>query len=366
MKFKLLLLSVSVLVSFLMLEGMLRLIYDVPPRWIEPQTVHLLDPRLGWILPANDHSFTIDAPVDTNSHGLRDDEMPMAKPASETRILSLGDSFTFALGVRFEDLYVQQLERKLRALHPERSFQVINAGVAGYNTTQELVFLLTDGVRYEPDLITLGFYWNDLLGNGQPLPEVDGPIRRDIARKEESNDPGHLLPAWIRDRLRQSLVLYLGVTRGKNLVAALGAPESEIVGIQRAILAGDAEALAPYWRATGERLRAIARAARERGIPVVLVSFPMENHVRQPDPSPVYGEALRREWQETGFPIVDLEGPYRASIAEGANPYLPYDLHPGPLGMEIASDEIYQELVRSGFVAEGSGAASPSPSAIDR
>lgn len=353
LKLKLIVLFVSIVVSCVFLEAALRLIYEMPPEWREPQTVHLLDPKLGWILPANDRSFTIDALVETNSHGLRDDEMPMTKPPGETRILALGDSFTFALGVQFDDLYVQQLERKLQTLHPDRTFQVINAGVAGYNTTQELVFLLTDGIQYQPDVITVGFYWNDLLGNEKPLPTIDGPIRRDISRPAESNDPGHLLPAWIRNRLRQSLVLYLGITRAKNLVAALGSPDSEIVAIQRAILTGDAGALAPYWRATGERLREIARVARERDIPVLLVSFPMENTVRQPKPPSVYDEALQAEWAGAGFPMIDLDGSYREAIAAGSNPFLPYDLHPGPLGMELASDAIYAELVRQGYLGLG-------------
>ncbi|MFO0687472.1 MAG: GDSL-type esterase/lipase family protein [Myxococcota bacterium] len=276
--------------------------------------------------------------------------MPIAKPPGETRILALGDSFTFALGVRFEDLYVQRLERQLNAEEPGRRFQVINAGVAGYNTTQELVFLRADGLRYEPDLVTIGFYWNDLLGNDKPLPAIDGPIRRDQARESESGDAGHLLPAFIRNRLRRSLVLYLGVTRVKNVIAALGQPENELVGIQRDILEGDAEALARYWRATGARLRELAATATDRGIPVLLVSFPMENQVRQTDPSPVYAEALRAEWAPTGLPLIELEAAYRNSLDAGENPYLPYDLHPGPIGMQIAADAIESEIRRQGWL----------------
>ncbi|MBK7947576.1 MAG: hypothetical protein IPK00_02260 [Deltaproteobacteria bacterium] len=350
MKIKLLVLALSISISIVLVEAALRLLYDVPPDWEEPQTRHLLDPQLGWILPHDDQSFTIDAPVETNSLGLRDDPMPIEKPPGETRILALGDSFTFALGVRFEDLYVQRLERLLNRESPGRRFQVINAGVAGYNTTQELVFLQADGLRYEPDLITIGFYWNDLLGNDKPLPVVEGPIRRDEARETESADPGHLLPAFIRNRMRRSLVLYLGVTRAKNVVAALGQPENELVGIQRDIIEGDADALERYWSATGGRLRELASAAAERGIPVLLVSFPMENQVRQPTPSPVYAEALRAEWAPTGMPMIELEAAYRASFEAGSNPYLPYDLHPGPIGMQIAADAIEGEIRRQGWL----------------
>lgn len=353
MKTKLFAMALSILISLVLIEASLRLLYEVPPDWEEPQTQHLLDSQLGWILPQNDRSFTIDAPVETNALGLRDDEIPIAKPPGETRILALGDSFTFALGVRFEDLYVQRLERKLNGEQPGRKFQVINAGVAGYNTTQELVFLLADGLRYEPDLITIGFYWNDLLGNDKPLPVIDGPIQRDLMKESESADAGHLLPAFIRNQLRRSLVLYLGVTRAKNLVAALGQPENALVGIQRDILEGDAAALDRYWPATGARLREIAATAAERGIPVLLVSFPMENQVRQPSPSPAYADALRAEWEPTGMPMIELEAAYRTSLEAGSNPYLPYDLHPGPIGMQIAADAIEAEIRRQGWLGLG-------------
>ncbi len=340
MRVKLLVLGMSILISVLAVEGALRLLYDVPPNWLEPQTQHLEEPLLGWILPQNDRSFTIDAPVRTNSLGLRDDEMPIEKPPGETRILSLGDSFTFALGVRFEDLYVQMLERRLNEDQPSRKFQVINAGVAGYNTTQELIYLMADGLRYEPDLITIGFYWNDLLGNDKPLPAIDGPIRREEATQRESSSAGHSLPAWIRNPLRKSLVLYLGVTRVENLIAAFGAPENEMIGIQRSILEGDAAGLQRYWKATGARLEAIAAVAASRRIPVLLVAFPMENQVRQPDSFPAYIDGLREAWRPTGMPMVDLEPLYRESLRAGRNPYLPYDLHPGPIGMQIAADAI--------------------------
>lgn len=343
-------LGLSVLFSTLAVEGALRLIYEVPPDWIEPQTRHVVDADLGWILPVNDDSYTIDAPVRTNSLGLRDDEIPFEKPPGEVRILSLGDSFTFALGVRFEDLYVQKLERQLEKLDASRRFQVINAGVAGYNTTQELSFLIADGFRYEPDLITLGFYWNDLIGNEKPLPIVEGPIRRGGPDARREDQQGHMLPAWIRNPMRRSLILYLGVTRTKNLMAALSPPTDEVSLVQRAILDGDAEAMSRHWSATGARLVQLAAEARRRGIPVLLISFPMENQIRQSQPASAYIDALRRAWEPTGNPMIDLAPLYRDSLAEGRNPYLPYDLHPGPLGMQIAADAIEAEIRRQGLL----------------
>ena len=161
----LLLLACSLGVAAALMELALRFVFPVPPTWHDPQTRHLESPLLGWVLPPNSRSYTIDAPVSVNSHGLRDDEFSLEKPAGEIRVLALGDSFTFAQGVRFEDLYVQQLERKLRERYSPHPVQVINAGVAGYNTRHELIYLLAEGLRFEPDLVTVGFYWNDLIGN---------------------------------------------------------------------------------------------------------------------------------------------------------------------------------------------------------
>ena len=110
----LVLFAVSVGMALLLTEWALRQFYEVPPIWREPQMKHLESPLLGWVQPANSRSYSIDAPVSINSAGLRDDEIPREKPDGEFRILALGDSFTFALGVRLEDIWAQQLERILK------------------------------------------------------------------------------------------------------------------------------------------------------------------------------------------------------------------------------------------------------------
>ena len=141
MKRDLLLLAVTLAVCALVLEAGLRAFYEVPPTLVEPQLQYDSSPLLGWVLPVNDESYTIDAVVRTNSLGLRDDEISRSKPDGEIRVLALGDSFTFALGVRFEDLWVQQLEAALNERWGTGRVQVINAAVAGYNTRQELLYL---------------------------------------------------------------------------------------------------------------------------------------------------------------------------------------------------------------------------------
>jgi hypothetical protein len=53
--------------------------------------------------------------VRTNSHGMRDEEYPLPKPAGLTRIVLLGDSFVFGMGVAEEQRTASCLEEILRA-----------------------------------------------------------------------------------------------------------------------------------------------------------------------------------------------------------------------------------------------------------
>ena len=39
-----------------------------------------------------------------------------------------------------------------------RHYEVINAGVPGWNLENELAYLQAEGLKYEPDLILLGYY----------------------------------------------------------------------------------------------------------------------------------------------------------------------------------------------------------------
>jgi lysophospholipase L1-like esterase len=340
----LVLFAVSVGIALFLVEWPLRLFYELPPIWKEPQIKHLESPLLDWVQDENSRSYSIDAPVSINSAGLRDDEIPREKPDGEIRVLALGDSFTFALGVRHEDIWAQQLERILNERRAPQRFQVINAGVAGYNTRQELIYLLHDGYGWDPDLVIVGFYWNDLVGNEPPFPPLDSTPRvapGAVAREEPSD---HLLPAWARDRIRRSLVIYLPVTRAKQIWYSLVPPDDRYSPVQRAILTGDEALLEPYWLATGTRLLEIAGSGKERGIPVALLVFPMENQTKRSDPGAAFVGRLRRIWEPTGMPLVDVAPAYIEARQRGENPFQPYDLHPDASGMTIAAELVYQAL----------------------
>jgi len=127
----------------------------------------LSDARRGQRLAAGYDGWFAGIPVHINSLELRDSrEYDLTKKPNTFRILVLGDSVTFGHGS--VHAYPELLEGRLKAWRPEIDWQVWNAAVPGYNTSQELAHLLEVGGRFQPDLVIVGFFENDLTDN-RPL-----------------------------------------------------------------------------------------------------------------------------------------------------------------------------------------------------
>ena len=117
-------------------------------------------------LAANYTGWFAGVPVHINSLELRDNrEYALEKKPKTFRILVLGDSVTFGHGSVYEHTYPYLLEQQLRRWRPEVDWQVWNAAVPGYNTSQELAQLLEVGPRFNPDLVVIGFFDNDIMDN---------------------------------------------------------------------------------------------------------------------------------------------------------------------------------------------------------
>jgi len=109
-----------------------------------------------------------------NSLGFRDVEHPIKKPEGVFRILGLGDSFTYGQGADFEETYLYRLEKMLnerRGNHPR--VEIIKAGMRRYFPEVERMFLEHYGLRYEPDLILIGFVPNDVIDTFLGLEAVE-------------------------------------------------------------------------------------------------------------------------------------------------------------------------------------------------
>lgn len=112
------------------------------------------------------------AQVRTNSAGHRDREHSESKPANTFRIAVLGDSFAEAPQVDLEQTFWAVMEGELQSCEAFGGLdvEVLNFGVSGFGTAQELQMLRHYVWPYEPDLVLLAFFaGNDVSDNSQQL-----------------------------------------------------------------------------------------------------------------------------------------------------------------------------------------------------
>lgn len=113
-----------------------------------------------------------EAYIRINSSGLRDREHTLEKPVGTFRIALLGDSYTEAMQVPAAEIYGARLEHELSncSLLAGRQVEVMNFGVSGFSTAQELLVLRHKASSYDPDLVLLALYTeNDIRGNLREL-----------------------------------------------------------------------------------------------------------------------------------------------------------------------------------------------------
>jgi lysophospholipase L1-like esterase len=154
-------------------------------RQLETYSPH---PRLLWTLRPSaviDHEQSGFLEVKTNAHGIRGEDLPLpgSKAPGEFRILCLGDSVTFGLGLTAGETWPDRMAEVLRAdpALQGRTILAVNAAVPGYSSVQGMRQLerLRD---LEFDVIVFYFGMNDsrpmrLLPDSALRPPGEGASR---------------------------------------------------------------------------------------------------------------------------------------------------------------------------------------------
>jgi len=101
--------------------------------------------------------------IKTNNDGFRDNkDYEINKSPDIVRIIFLGDSYTFGWGVNIEDSWPKVVERLLNENSDNKTYEVFNLGVPGYNTAQEVTLYKNKGLKYDPDMVLIHVFSNDL------------------------------------------------------------------------------------------------------------------------------------------------------------------------------------------------------------
>jgi lysophospholipase L1-like esterase len=97
-----------------------------------------------------------------NSKGFVGPEFDDRPAPGVYRIIALGDSCTFATGF-WRIGYPFQLERELNGGETARRFEVINAGIEGFNSAFALARIRDELLQYQPRMVIIYIGWNDLM-----------------------------------------------------------------------------------------------------------------------------------------------------------------------------------------------------------
>jgi len=355
--------SLAVVVSLLLAVGLLELglrALGFGP----PNTGLRFDARLGWALQ-QDHRSThrgreFEVEIETDAHGLRDDyHGDVTKPEGVYRIVCLGDSFTLGYTVDRSDLFVDLLERWWTL--EGRRVEVVNAGVQGYSTDQEVAWLIEHVDEWSPDLVLVLPYENDLFWNTKD--------RYAGAFKPVFDDRGALITGQLEDRLTRT-----GLQR-TALGRALFEPKPRferynVIGAGRSIdaafvplLTEPPPSVLPMERRTAAILHGARHELQKRKIKLAVCLIPSHAQVDPEYANEVLGdEVLRlpRERFDPNLPyqmleraaqsgadwVLDPLSALRASQAAGEAPYYRHDPHLSPAGNRALAGFLHSELDR--------------------
>jgi hypothetical protein len=337
------------------------------------------DPDLGWTLKPDVAWPVGSAPwengLSTNAAGFRDAPHAEAKAPGAYRIAVLGDSFVFGSGVAQDAILTRRL-----AAHLGPGFEVVNLGVPGYGTDQELLTLRRWGRKFSPDLVLVGFFWNDLMENvsdriyGLPKPRFTLEGGRLVPHPPAGfSAPSTFarLDASLGGRSHLWSLLRNGLSSAGRAVG--GAPEQRPVSIDFSLKSPPASREAEFALAFA-LLGAIRDEAAALGAPLGVFSVPPRFLVEAAVGArlvKVYGlpadafeedgfRRVREACEARGIPFVDLLPAFRRESAAGARLFLPAGIHWNAAGHDAAARQLAPAL-RAGL--RPVSARSPAPEA---
>ncbi|MEO6656444.1 MAG: SGNH/GDSL hydrolase family protein [Pyrinomonadaceae bacterium] len=137
--------------------------------------------------------------VAINSDGFRDDEHTIQKPDNIFRIGVLGDSYAEAFQVEQEQAFWKVMEKHLAECGglQKRKVEVLNFGVSGYGTAQEIITLREKVWKYQPDLVLLAVTTNnDITDNSKLFKKAPIPYFELRDGRLELDESFHDTPAF--------------------------------------------------------------------------------------------------------------------------------------------------------------------------
>lgn len=303
--------------------------------------------------------------VSFNSAGMRDREHALAKRDGDYRILVMGDSFMEAFQVPFEASLPARLEQTL-AVSTGRTIEVINAGVSGWGTDDELRYFSEYGRTYRPDLVVVAMtLHNDFSDNlrqtwhtereGKLVEQERAPIPwltyQRLTAQAYIATRLQMYQLWRKARHRGEMK-QMGQQLRSHVETLFDVPLGETTGrgvrLTELLLAR----LDSVVRAEGGRLAVVLLPLEVQLSDTIFSTFAASRSDRAT--SIAFDQPQRQLHQITsrlGIPVVDLLPSFRAWTASGGERlFVERDGHWNARGHRLATDVVAAALVEQGIL----------------
>ncbi len=288
-------------------------------QWPLPGVRHGFVPHAEWkfCYPSAWHAYFEEDGCITyriGPHGYRRPEGLWLKPKGRFRILVIGDSVAFGVGVPAESLFSRHLERRLRSLRP--NLDVVNHGVLGYLASEGVAVLVHEGPTRSPDLVIWQLHINDLVAmEGWAPPPVYLPLPE----------------SWRTLRLPRFVEHRLSVTRHIcELEAQYGAKAPVVKTDER----------------TEDFVRAVEWAGKvlaKHNLPCIAMLYPYPDYIGARYPFSGLHHIFETQCRAAGIITLDLL-PWLKSIPRRDLWVHDTDNHPSPIGHRVMADALFATL----------------------
>lgn len=298
------------------------------------------DPATGYrLVPDQDCETDQGDRVRVNALGLRDEEFPREKPAGEYRVLLLGDSVTFGVGVGQDRIFPRLLDERLDARCGEGRVRVMNGAVMGYDSTQERDWLRVYGFDLQPDAVVVMFFHNDIWFDPRRPSAAQFPGRDALRRTATFR--------WMEDLYRRREASRMGRDGSLDELKADQFERLKDRYIGKVPLDPSASEESRHTILAREILKEMTAMCRERGVRFAVCAIPAFHNTEDPKLPHVQG-ALFYDLKQLG-----IRHHYLIDALKDHHPgcWLPYDEgHLSEEGHRLVAEAMEQWLVETKLV----------------
>lgn len=306
-----------------------------------------------------------------NSYGMRGAEIGLAPEPGRIRVLAVGDSFTWGYGVEEEETFCRLLSKAL-------DVEVLNLGVSGYGTDQELLSLRKVRSRYGARAVIVFFdaatdvsdvrnahRW----GYAKPRMAVasDGSLylaerpaqrRAAVVSSSDTDRSKNVEHPWF-NMLAESSTLFNVTVAGlasRSWSVRNFLQESGIVGAwvawddEEVLKHASSENVEAGWEVTFAILAEMKRSLIEYGMDLIVVHIPGKGQVSPRLDLEVFDpqfppRRLREFCDSAGILFIDTLPELTAALqGDGPEPYYRFDPHLTPTGHHIVARSVARQL----------------------